>query len=89
MGDDGARALYRARPASGPATTSPAIIREIIRGQIGFQGVLVSDDLSMKALGGTFGERTQAALAAGCDVALHCNGDMKEMQEIAGGSAAR
>ena len=50
--------------------------------------MLVSDDLSMKALGGTFGERTKAALAAGCDVALHCNGDMTEMQEIAAAAPA-
>jgi beta-N-acetylhexosaminidase len=78
-----AHVLYTALDRERPATTSPTIIREMIRGHIGFQGVLVSDDLSMKALGGTFGDRTKAALEAGCDVALHCNGDMKEMQEIA------
>ncbi len=78
-----AHVLYTALDAKRPATTSPVIIREIIRGLIGFQGVLVSDDLSMKALGGTFGDRTKAALAAGCDVALHCNGDMGEMEAVA------
>ena len=66
-----------------PATLSPTIIRDIIRGQIGFDGLLLTDDLSMKALGGSFAERTRAALAAGCDVALHCNGDMAEMEGVA------
>lgn len=83
-----AHVLYTALDRERPATTSPTIIREIIRGRIGFQGVLVSDDLSMKALGGTFGDRARAALAAGCDVALHCNGDMTEMQEIAAAAPA-
>jgi beta-N-acetylhexosaminidase len=50
---------------------------------IGFDGLLLSDDLSMKALGGSLGERAEAALAAGCDVALHCNGDMDEMRAVA------
>jgi beta-N-acetylhexosaminidase len=83
-----AHVLYTALDKQRPATTSPLIIREIIRGQIGFEGVLVSDDLSMKALGGTFGDRAKAALAAGCDVALHCNGDMEEMEEIAAAAPA-
>ncbi len=55
-----------------------------IRAEIGFDGVLVSDDLSMRALGGSFADRAAGALAAGCDVVLHCNGDMTEMTEIAG-----
>ena len=59
------------------------MVSEIIRGEIGFDGVLVSDDLSMRALGGTIGERARRALAAGCDLALHCNGDPGEMEEIA------
>lgn len=77
------------------ATLSPTVIATIIRGAIGFDGVLMSDDLSMKALGGSFAERTRDALAAGCDVVLHCNGDMAEMAEIAtatprlAGAAAR
>lgn len=66
-----------------PATTSPKVIRDIIRGEIGFEGVLLSDDLSMHALKGPLSVRTKAALFAGCDVVLHCNGDMAEMQDVA------
>ena len=58
-------------------------IAEIIQTWIGFKGVLVSDDLSMQALAGTLGERAGAALAAGCDIALHCNGQAEEMEEVA------
>lgn len=78
-----AHVVYTALDAKAPATTSAKVIGEIIRGTIGFDGVLISDDLSMKALGGRFEDRTTACLAAGCDVALHCNGDMAEMQAIA------
>ena len=70
-----------------PATQSPVVVREIIRGFIGFDGLLMSDDLSMKALGGDFASRTAAILDAGCDMVLHCNGEMVEMQASA--SAAR
>jgi beta-N-acetylhexosaminidase len=55
----------------------------VIRGLIGFDGLLMSDDLSMGALSGTLAERTQTALAAGCDMALHCNGDLREMEAVA------
>ena len=65
------------------ATVSAKIIDTIIRDAIGFDGVLMSDDLSMKALGGSFTDRTRDALSAGCDVVLHCNGAMDEMAEIA------
>lgn len=65
-----------------PATLSQPVIRDLIRGEIGFQGLLMSDDLSMKALGGTFTSRTAALFAAGCDLALHCNGDMAEAVEV-------
>ena len=58
-------------------------MKEVIRGHIGFDGLLLSDDLSMQALGGTLGERAARALAAGCDIALHCNGEMAEMVEVA------
>jgi beta-N-acetylhexosaminidase len=58
------------------------VVAEIIRSEIGFDGVLVSDDLSMRALGGGLGERTRQARAAGCDLALHCNGDPGEMEEV-------
>lgn len=66
-----------------PATTSVTMVREVIRGFIGFQGLLMSDDIAMGALSGSPASRTQAALAAGCDVVLHCNGKLAEMQEVA------
>jgi beta-N-acetylhexosaminidase len=58
-------------------------VKDVIRGHIGFDGLLLSDDLSMQALGGGLGERAARALAAGCDIALHCNGRMAEMVEVA------
>lgn len=70
-----------------PATTSKRVIRRAIRGAIGFDGLLMSDDLSMKALSGGLRDRAEAALAAGCDVVLHCNGDMAEMKAVAAGTA--
>jgi beta-N-acetylhexosaminidase len=70
-----------------PATTSRTMINEVIRGFIGFQGLLMSDDVSMGALSGTIGERSAACLAAGCDVVLHCNGNIKEMEEVAENSS--
>jgi beta-N-acetylhexosaminidase len=79
-----AHVLYTALDAKRPATTSPIAIN-LIREELGFNGLLMSDDLSMKALGGDFTSRTEDALAAGCDVVLHCNGEMQEMQEIVGG----
>ncbi len=66
-----------------PATTSATIVREVIRGFIGFQGLLMSDDIGMGALSGTAAARTQAAIAAGCDVVLHCNGKLDEMRQVA------
>jgi beta-N-acetylhexosaminidase len=78
-----AHVVYTAIDDSAPATISATVIRDIIRTAIGFHGVLVSDDLSMQALGGDFAHRTAAALAAGCDVVLHCNGNMSEMQAVA------
>jgi beta-N-acetylhexosaminidase len=66
-----------------PATTSATIIRQVIRGVIGFQGLLMSDDVSMNALSGSIAERTRAILAAGCDMVLHCNGKLDEMREVA------
>jgi beta-N-acetylhexosaminidase len=55
----------------------------VIRGSIGFQGLLMSDDISMGALSGTIAERSRAAVAAGCDIVLHCNGKLEEMHEVA------
>lgn len=78
-----AHVVYAVIDPRRPATTSRRAIREVIRGEIGFSGLLMSDDLSMKALSGDFAERTRASLAAGCDVVLHCNGDMAEMKPIA------
>ncbi len=78
-----AHVVYRAIDPEAPATLSAKIIAEVVRGDIGFDGVLISDDLSMGALGGTLAERTSGAFAAGCDLVLHCNGKPKEMEEIA------
>jgi beta-N-acetylhexosaminidase len=78
-----AHVVYAALDPARPATTSPVVIESIIRGALGFDGVLVSDDLCMNALDGSPAERTRASLAAGCDVALHCNGDLAAMTAIA------
>ena len=78
-----AHIVYTAVDAETPATLSRLVIREIIRASMGFDGVLVSDDLSMNALGGPIGARAARALAAGCDLALHCNGESAEMTEVA------
>jgi beta-N-acetylhexosaminidase len=77
-----AHIVYSTIDPTAPATLSSRVITEVIRGEIGFDGVLVSDDLSMRALGGGLGERTRQALAAGCDLALHCNGELAEMEEV-------
>lgn len=78
-----AHVVFTALDPDHPATTSRRIIERVVRGEIGFDGCLMSDDLSMKALSGSFGERTAAALGAGCDIALHCNGDLAEMRAVA------
>ena len=78
-----AHVVYDSIDPQRPATTSPKVIRDVIRGEIGFDGLLMSDDLSMKALDGPLEVRTRAALFAGCDVVLHCNGDMEEMKLVA------
>jgi beta-N-acetylhexosaminidase len=66
-----------------PASTSPIIIGEVIRELIGLTGLVMSDDIGMQALGGPFAERAAAVIAAGCDVALHCSGELAEMREVA------
>jgi beta-N-acetylhexosaminidase len=81
-----AHVVFSALDPVAPATTSATIVREVIRGWIGFSGLLMSDDVSMGALSGTLGERSRAALAAGCDMVLHCNGDLAEMREVADAS---
>lgn len=80
-----AHVVYTAFDPAAPATTSRPVIDEVIRGRIGFHGLLISDDLCMSALQGTPGERAVAALAAGCDLVLHCNGVLAEMQQVAEG----
>jgi beta-N-acetylhexosaminidase len=78
-----AHVVFTAIDAAAPATTSAAIVGDVIRGSIGYQGLLMSDDISMGALSGSLGERTRAAISAGCDVVLHCNGRMDEMLAVA------
>jgi beta-N-acetylhexosaminidase len=77
-----AHVLYRAIDAGAALTVSARGVKDVIRDHVGFDGLLLSDDLSMQALGGTLGERARRALAAGCDIALHCNGKMDEMKEV-------
>jgi beta-N-acetylhexosaminidase len=67
-----------------PSTTSPLVVEQIIRGHLAFNGLLMTDDLSMQALGGGFSDRASASIEAGCDLVLHCNGKMDEMRAVAG-----
>lgn len=76
--------VFEAWDAERPATLSPIVIQDIIRGRIGFDGLLMTDDIDMKALSGTAGEKAAGALAAGCDLILDCWARMEEMREIAG-----
>jgi beta-N-acetylhexosaminidase len=78
-----AHVVFSALDPAQPATTSATIIERVIRGVIGFQGLLMSDDVSMNALAGSIAERTRAIFAAGCDLVLHCNGKLDEMHEVA------
>ena len=77
-----AHVVFSALDPAHPATTSATIIREVIRGVIGFQGLLMSDDVSMNALAGSIAERTRAIVNAGCDMVLHCNGKLDEMRDV-------
>ena len=81
-----AHVVYSAIDAAQPASTSRAVTAEIIRGHIGFDGLLMSDDLGMKALTGDFRSRAEAVIAAGSDLALHCSGDLAEAKASAAGS---
>ena len=83
-----AHVIYTAIDPKRPGTTSKKVNRKVIRGAIGFDGLLMTDDLSMKALSGDFTDRAREALAAGCDVVLHCNGDMGEMKAVVAGTGA-
>ena len=78
-----AHIVYTAIDPVAPATFSAAVIDGVIRKHIGFDGVLISDDISMGALDGSLAERTRRSLAAGCDLAMHCNGVLSEMEEVA------
>ena len=78
-----AHVVFSALDPAQPATTSATIIRQVIRGEIGFQGLLMSDDVSMNALAGSIAERTRAIVQAGCDMILHCNGKLDEMRDVA------
>ena len=78
-----AHVTYLALDPERPATTSRIVIEQVIRGAIGFDGLLLSDDLSMEALKGSLGSRAERAFSAGCDIALHCNGTMEEARQVA------
>ena len=78
-----AHVVFSALDPAHPATTSATMIEHVIRGLIGFQGLLMSDDVSMNALAGSVAERTRAIFAAGCDMVLHCNGKLDEMRLVA------
>ena len=78
-----AHVVYEALDPLFPGTHSRVVVEQIIRGEIGFDGLLMSDDLSMKALGGGFFDRAARAFAAGLDLALHCNGELTEAGSVA------
>src|ERR1700760_2392719 len=78
-----AHVVFSAIDPDQPATTSATMIERVIRGLIGFQGLLMSDDVGMNALAGSIAERSRASIAAGCDIILHCSGKLDEMQEVA------
>jgi beta-N-acetylhexosaminidase len=80
-----AHVVYSAIDPARPATTSTKVINDVIRGELGFRGLLMSDDLCMKALTGAYDARAQAALSAGCDAVLHCDGNLADMEAVAAG----
>jgi beta-N-acetylhexosaminidase len=81
-----AHIVYSAIDPDRPASLSPTVIGGVIRGDIGFDGLLLSDDIGMAALTGDFGTRAADAISAGCDIALHCSGDLAEMEAVAAGA---
>ena len=83
-----AHIIYRDIDPDAPASTSAIVTRDVIRGEIGFDGLLMSDDLSMKALSGGMRQRAESVIAAGSDIVLHCNGDLREMRSVAAGAPA-
>jgi beta-N-acetylhexosaminidase len=82
-----AHIIFTAYDAETPATQSPEMLR-VIREEIGFGGLLMTDDLNMQALSGSLGERASRSIAAGCDIALHCKGAMAEMLQVAAAAGA-
>ena len=78
-----AHVVYRALDPDRPATTSPIVVEEIMRGAIGFDGLIMSDDVSMNALSGPFESARETIFDAGLDIALHCNGDLDEARAVA------
>jgi len=83
-----AHVVYTAIDPAAPGTLSKTVIGDIVRGHIGFDGLLMTDDLSMKALSGSFRQRAERAIGAGCDIVLHCNGDLAEARPVAEGAPA-
>jgi beta-N-acetylhexosaminidase len=83
-----AHLLYAAIDDRRPATMSPVVVQDVMRGEIGFDGLIMSDDLSMKALKGPFDERAAAVIEAGLDIVLHCNGDLEEARAVASATPA-
>jgi len=83
-----AHVVYSAIDPDNPATMSKTVINDIIRQGIAYNGLVMTDDLSMKALSGDFADRAARAIAAGCDITLHCNGNMREVEAVAEGSGA-
>ena len=81
-----AHVIYSDIDEANPATVSHKVIKEIVRGYMAFDGLLISDDLSMQALSGNMEERTRNALEAGCDMVLHCNAKMDEMLAVSAGA---
>ncbi len=81
-----AHVVYTAIDPDAPCTWSKTVIEEIVRREIGFDGLLMTDDLSMKALSGDFRSRAERAILAGCDIVLHCNGDLAEARPVAEGA---
>jgi beta-N-acetylhexosaminidase len=78
-----AHVVFRAIDSDRPATASPIVVSEIMRGEIGFDGLIMSDDVSMKALSGSYEERARAIVEAGLDIVLHCNGELEEARAVA------
>ncbi len=78
-----AHVVFEAVDPDRASSVSPTVVSDLVRGEIGFHGFLFSDDIVMSALTGSHGERAEAVLAAGCDAALHCTGDMADMEQVA------